>query len=96
MTEQPEDIQEVTVEPVAEEPEEPVVEEPVVVEPSAPPPTPKAPKMAPRKSARVVAPLAEPPPVPVIDASFWSSMLQTKREMDRQATASRYANLVKL
>jgi hypothetical protein len=100
MTEQPADIQEVTVEPPAEEPAAPEAEEPAAPEaeepsvPHTPPPTPK-PKRAPRK-AKAIAPLIEPAQVaPTIDASFWSTMLQTKREMDRQATATRYANLVK-
>ena len=32
--------------------------------------------------------------VPTLDANFWGSMLQTKREMDNAARSLRYANLV--
>ena len=60
------------------------------------PPTPRIPKKraprAPRPSP-VVAPVAAPPPA--ADHKFWSDMLMTKRELDREATRSRYANLVK-
>ena len=34
--------------------------------------------------------------VPILDANFWGSMLQTKREMDKAARSLRYANLVVL
>ena len=34
--------------------------------------------------------------VPTLDANFWGSMLQTKREMDKAARSLRYANLVVL
>jgi hypothetical protein len=34
--------------------------------------------------------------VPILDANFWGSMLQTKREMDKAAMSLRYANLVVL
>jgi hypothetical protein len=64
------------------------------------PKAPRAPNKAPRAKAprrtKVISELPAQQPAPVIDASFWSSMLQTKREMDRQAKTSRYANLVKL
>ena len=33
-------------------------------------------------------------PVPTLDADFWSGMLITKREMDREAKKVRYSNLV--
>ncbi len=33
-------------------------------------------------------------PVPTLDADFWSGMLNTKREMDREAKKVRYSNLV--
>jgi hypothetical protein len=33
-------------------------------------------------------------PVPTLDADFWSGMLVTKREMDREAKKARYSNLV--
>mgnify|MGYP000187744975 CR=1 FL=1 len=33
-------------------------------------------------------------PVPTLDADFWSSMLITKREMDKVAKSLRYSNLV--
>jgi hypothetical protein len=45
----------------------------------------------PRKKVQMEAP---PPPVPAIDAQFWGEMLNTKREMDREATRLRYSNLV--
>ena len=35
-------------------------------------------------------------PVPTLDANFWGSMLQTKREMDKAARSQRYANLIVL
>ncbi len=31
---------------------------------------------------------------PTLDANFWGSMLQTKREMDKAARSQRYANLI--
>ncbi len=53
------------------------------------PPTPRIQKKrAPRPSPVVVQP-------PIADHQFWSDMLVTKRELDREATRSRYANLVK-
>jgi hypothetical protein len=55
-------------------------------EPATPAPTRKA-----RKKVQMEAP---PPPVPAIDAQFWGEMLNTKREMDREATRLRYSNLV--
>ena len=33
-------------------------------------------------------------PAPTLDADFWSGMLITKREMDREAKKVRYSNLV--
>ena len=33
-------------------------------------------------------------PVPTLDADFWSGILITKREMDREAKKVRYSNLV--
>jgi hypothetical protein len=61
------------------------------------PKAPRAPNKAPRapRRAKVISELPAQQPAPVIDASFWSSMLQTKRTMDRQSQDSRYANLVK-
>ncbi len=54
------------------------------------PPTPRIPKKrAPRPS-----PIAIHPP-PIADHKFWSDMLMTKRELDREAGRSRYANVVK-
>ena len=59
-----------------------------------PPPTP-SPK--PRKKAvRISQPPAPnlQPPVHTLDAEFWASMITTKREMDSEATRTRYSNLV--
>ncbi len=53
------------------------------------PPTPRIPK----KRAQRPSPVVVPPPI--ADHKFWSDMLVTKRELDREATRSRYANLVK-
>ena len=33
-------------------------------------------------------------PAPTLDTDFWSGMLITKREMDREAKKVRYSNLV--
>jgi hypothetical protein len=33
-------------------------------------------------------------PVPTLGADFWTSMVQTKREMDKAAKSLRYSNLV--
>ncbi len=55
-----------------------------------PTPSPKPRKKATRTSQQAV-PLA---PVPTLDADFWTSMVITKREMDREATRTRYSNLV--
>ena len=86
-----------TQEPVAEETvaaEEEAVEEEEEEAPPSPPPAPVPRKRAPRKEKPRVQ--ATPPAVPqVIDAAFWSNMLQTKREMDRNTRASQWANLVK-
>ncbi len=49
------------------------------------PPAPK--KRAPRPPPVVVTPIA-------VDHTFWNEMLVTKRELDREATRSRYAHLV--
>ncbi len=60
--------------------------------PPTPPPTP-SPK--PRKKAvRISQPPTQQPPVPTLDADFWASMLTTKRQMDLEATRTRYSNLV--
>ena len=63
--------------------------------PQTPPPTP-TPK--PRKKAvrisRPPAPTLHHQPVPTLDADFWASMLTTKRQMDLEATRTRYSNLV--
>jgi hypothetical protein len=91
--EQPEETQELAEEVVAEE-EVGVAEEEEEEEEVPPPPPPPLPrKRAPRREK----PRAEATPraVPVVDAAFWSSMLQTKREMDRDTRASQWANLVK-
>jgi hypothetical protein len=59
------------------------------------PPTPRIPKRRPpRPTPAAVAPAAAPPP-PIADPQFWSDMIATKRVLDREATRSRYANLVK-
>ncbi len=70
------------------EPELTVEEE--VEAPEVEPPTP-SPK--PRKKAAKTT--QQPtPPAPTLDAEFWTSMVSTKREMDREATRTRYSNLV--
>jgi hypothetical protein len=60
------------------------------------------------EATEVVAEAEEPPtpshkttreepverPVPTLDADFWGSMLNTKREMDHAAKKARYSNLV--
>jgi hypothetical protein len=77
---------------IQEEPE--VVEEPDKNETTPPQeqeaeqPAPKPPKKRPPRPQ----PLST---VPRIDPAFWTEMLTTKRELDREATRTRYANLVK-
>ncbi len=50
------------------------------------------------KEVKVEKPDREPidREVPTLDANFWGSMLQTKREMDKAARSQRYANLIVL
>ena len=59
------------------------------------PPTPK-PKRAPRKKAapRPTASPQEAAPF-VADANFWNELLSNRRELDRVAKNTRFANLVK-
>jgi hypothetical protein len=67
-------------------------EEPPHEEQEAPePPTPRIPKKRAQRPPPVVVAQQSPP----IDHVFWSDMLVTKRELDREAKHSRYANLVK-
>jgi hypothetical protein len=69
--------------PVAEEEVvEPDKKEAEVVESQ----TPRIPKT--RKRPSIVVP-------PIADHKFWGEMLTTKRELEKEATRSRYANLVK-
>ncbi len=58
-----------------------------------PTPSPKPRKKAVRIS-RPPAPTLHHQPVPTLDADFWASMLTTKRQMDLEATRTRYSNLV--
>ncbi len=63
-------------------------EEQVVPEP----PTPRIQKKRAPRPSPVVTVAMQPP---VADHQFWTDMLMTKRELDREATRSRYAKLVK-
>jgi hypothetical protein len=94
-------MSEIAPEEHPEPPEEPPVlsEDPDVPEDLPEIPETPAPKTrAPRKKKAVVAPQPPQPPPPqlVVDANFWSELLQTRREMDRVATRTRFANLVKM
>ncbi len=57
-----------------------------------PPVIAKSRKRAARPSPVIVTP-QQPPPL--LDPQFWSDMLVTKRELDREARRNRFANLVK-
>jgi hypothetical protein len=57
------------------------------------PPAPRIPKKRAPRVTRRPSPVVIAPPV--ADPQFWSDMIMTKRELDREATRSRYANLVK-
>jgi hypothetical protein len=52
----------------------------------------KSRKRVARPSPVIVTP-QQPPPI--ADHKFWSEMLATKRELDREARRNRFANLVK-
>lgn len=84
---EPQEPQEAAPEAPPETPQEP---------PEAPPETPPPPTKtrAPRKKKATV--VEKSPPQLVVDANFWSELLQTRREMDRVATHTRFANLVKM
>jgi hypothetical protein len=92
---EPQEPQEEAPEEAPEAPETP--QEP----PETPPETPLPPTKtrAPRKKKATLVetpPQPQPPPRLVADANFWSELLQTRREMDRVATHTRFANLVKM
>jgi hypothetical protein len=89
---EPQEPQEEAPEAPPETPQEP---------PETPPETPLPPAKtrAPRKKKATLVetpPQPQPPPQLVVDANFWSELLQTRREMDRVATHTRFANLVKM
>jgi hypothetical protein len=60
-------------------------------------PEPQTPRIPKKRAPRVQRPptVSVSPPPPIADHNFWSDMIVTKRELDREATRSRYANLVK-
>ena len=83
-------------EPLEEPPvlsEDPVLPEDLPEIPETPAPKTRAPR---KKKAVVAQPPQPPPPQLAVDANFWSELLQTRREMDRVATRTRFANLVKM
>jgi hypothetical protein len=92
MAEPPVDIQEVVQEEAVATEE--AVEEPPASKAKRPPRAPRAPKVTRITRAPKVQPVEQQ--VPVIDTNFWTSMIQTRRQMERAETATRYANLVKL
>jgi hypothetical protein len=81
-----------TLSPLEDAPVDEVVEEETAVTEEHEVPAQPTPKIQRKRPPR-------PPPVtavpPIADPKFWSDMLVTKREQDRQATHTRYANLVK-
>jgi hypothetical protein len=74
------EVQEPVVQEVAQEPEEQEYAE-VKKKPRA------------KRAAKAKPPPVEIPP-PMVGAEFWHDMMRTKREMDRDETRARYANLV--